>query len=414
MPSPYDQPGIRTERLAEADSTVHHLRDGYLCADSPTCRDTYWGHRLTLAVAPRGVDDLVRWFGTWLDEHGGKGIGTAYLTDEAVGDGAWTCADAGVPGVRFSRHTNRRYRPEPGAWEAPVGLRPLVGDDDWGRLDALGDAVHGFGDDPSGKACATWVNRERRAKTEEGRALQLGAFAGEQLVGMAAVVWDDELARYQEVAVAEEHRRQGVAGAMVRWLAEYVVRELPGRTLWINSDVGGPAEGLYARLGFESVTTTRCWAMTGLLTEAEIERRWAKLRDASLPLAQWRHRDHLWGAVRVLAEHEGDVLAATEALRGILQRLLAANGVVTTETEGYHETLTRGWLELVATLGRRRPEPFLDRVLRAQLLLGDKRTLLRYWTKEALMSSVARRSWLPPDRAPLDGPGLDVVEDASA
>lgn len=403
-PASYDLPGNRTEFLAEPDSTAQHARDGYLCADSPTCRWTHWGHRLTLADAPRDTDDLVRWFRTWLDEHGGKGIEAAYLTHEVVGAGSWSGGEP-LPGVTVSLHANRRGTGLPPVVRTPpVTLRPLRGDADWDRLFALGRAVHGE-DGAGARAYATWSTNERRAKVEQGRGLQLGAFAGEELVGMAALVWDAEVVRYREVAVHADHRRQGVAEALVRWLAEFAARELPGRPLWINADIGGPAEGIYERLGFVAETTTRCWQMRGLLTEAEIEARWARLGAATLDLAQWRHRDHLWGAVRVLDEHGGDVDAATATLRGILQRLLAAHGVETTPTAGYHETLTRGWLELAGAL--RRDEPFLDAVLRAQMVLGDKRRLLRYWSREALMSPEARHGWLPPDRAPLDGPGLE-------
>lgn len=121
----------------------------------------------------------------------------------------------------------------------------------------------------------------------------------------------------------------------------------------------------------------------------------------TLPKAQWTHAAHLriglWHLLRY---------PPREALARLRERIACYNlatGVANTDSTGYHETLTRFWIVMIAQLLETydrslRPEAIADRLIQD---LGDRNLPLRFWTRERLMSSFARRDWLPPDLGPL-------------
>ena len=129
----------------------------------------------------------------------------------------------------------------------------------------------------------------------------------------------------------------------------------------------------------------------------------AQFLAATLPRAQWTHQAHL----RVGAWHV-DRFGAAEALprlRQAIRRLNDAHGTANTPTGGYHETVTAAYVTLIEAFFSATSdagEPLDDRVER--LLAGplaDRAVLLRFWSRETLMSPAARAAWVAPDLAPL-------------
>jgi hypothetical protein len=131
----------------------------------------------------------------------------------------------------------------------------------------------------------------------------------------------------------------------------------------------------------------------------------AQFLDASLPRAQWTHQAHL----RVGAWHV-DRFGADQALarlRAAIRRLNDAHGTANTPTSGYHETVTAAYVTLIAAflIATDAATPLDDRVER--LLAGplaDRAVLLRFWSRDTLMSPAARAAWVAPDLAPLAPP----------
>jgi hypothetical protein len=130
----------------------------------------------------------------------------------------------------------------------------------------------------------------------------------------------------------------------------------------------------------------------------------AQFLDASLPRAQWTHQAHL----RVGAWHV-DRFGAAQALprlRQAIRRLNDAHGTANTPTGGYHETVTAAYVTLIAaalsSAASDAGAPLDERVER--LLAGplaDRAVLLRFWSRDTLMSPAARAAWVAPDLAPL-------------
>ena len=131
----------------------------------------------------------------------------------------------------------------------------------------------------------------------------------------------------------------------------------------------------------------------------------ARFTACTLPKEHWTHLAHLsvgaWHVDRYGAE------AALVTLRAGIQRLNDSHGVANSPTSGYHETITVAYVRLIDAFLASFPDrtPLETRVA---LLVGgplaDKALLLRFWSKDLLMSAAARREWVAPDLAPLSLP----------
>jgi hypothetical protein len=130
----------------------------------------------------------------------------------------------------------------------------------------------------------------------------------------------------------------------------------------------------------------------------------AAFRACALSRAEWTHAAHLGvGAWHV---HHHGAARALELLRGGIRRLNEHHGTVNSSTSGYHETITAAYVRLLdAFLATFAPDVALDRRIEALLAgpLGERAALLRFWSKDVLMSPRARAAWVPPDLAPLPG-----------
>ncbi len=121
----------------------------------------------------------------------------------------------------------------------------------------------------------------------------------------------------------------------------------------------------------------------------------------TLPKAEWTHQAHLrvglWHRLRMPA---GEAL---DALRDRIRRYNEATGGVNSDSDGYHETITRVYVRLidrfVAVADATRPEDDLAREMIAAL--GDRTLPLTYYSRERLFSVEARRGWVEPDLQPL-------------
>jgi hypothetical protein len=125
-----------------------------------------------------------------------------------------------------------------------------------------------------------------------------------------------------------------------------------------------------------------------------------QFETGTLPRARWNHRAHLTVALWY-ASHL-DAADALDAVRRGILRLNEACGVVSTPTSGYHETITRFYMRVV----RHFVEMELDGdwAARANHLIaryGAKELPLRHYSKDRLMSTVARAEWIEPDLVPL-------------
>lgn len=138
------------------------------------------------------------------------------------------------------------------------------------------------------------------------------------------------------------------------------------------------------------------------MNDLPLDRLIAAFQTCTLPREAWTHQAHL----RVGAWHVhrlgGETALAT--LRAGIRRLNESHGTVNSANGGYHETITAAYLRLIeAFLATFEAGVPLDERLTTlvESPLGDRSILLRYWSRERLMSPEARATWLAPDLAPL-------------
>ena len=133
-------------------------------------------------------------------------------------------------------------------------------------------------------------------------------------------------------------------------------------------------------------------------TDAEIEHIGEGLLPRTLPRDEWTHEAHLAATTYLLLRRpEVDL---DEELLGIIRRYNESVGGVNSDSEGYHETITRVFLHGVRLFLEEADtsEPLYEIV--NELLLspmGRRDWPLRFYTRPRLFSVDARRTFVTPD-----------------
>jgi len=133
----------------------------------------------------------------------------------------------------------------------------------------------------------------------------------------------------------------------------------------------------------------------------EIERLIREFESGALPRDQWDHKAHLTVACWYLVCYPEP--EATRRIREGIQRYNKAVGIVTTRENGYHETITMFWINIVKS--------FLSATTLECSLVGlinnltdryvNKHQPFEYYSRDLLMSWEARLNWVEPDLKPL-------------
>jgi hypothetical protein len=137
-------------------------------------------------------------------------------------------------------------------------------------------------------------------------------------------------------------------------------------------------------------------------SDAEIEHVGEGLLARTLPRAEWTHEAHLAATTYLLLKRpEIDV---DRELPSIIRRYNESVGGVNSDSEGYHETITRTFLSgarlFLAEADLSQP---LHEIVNALLLspMGGRDWPLRYYSPQLLFSVQARRGFMLPDLASL-------------
>ena len=121
--------------------------------------------------------------------------------------------------------------------------------------------------------------------------------------------------------------------------------------------------------------------------------------DGTWPGSEFRHLQHLAIAVHYLWADPDPM----SRLRGSIKRYNLTQGGENTEERGYHETITRFWLEVVRDYIASLPAGLskLEITRRVTGEFASKRDLFRdYYDFDVLKSREARATWIPPNQAP--------------
>ncbi len=140
--------------------------------------------------------------------------------------------------------------------------------------------------------------------------------------------------------------------------------------------------------------------MSAFLSDEDIDRIARGLLDRSLPKAEWTHAAHFASALWLLRLRGAGAMTEMPSL---IRAYNEQTGVPNTDASGYHETITVASLRAARAWLEGRPGAPLHAVLRELLdsPLGRCNWLLAYWSEAVLLSPLARRTWVEPDRQPL-------------
>jgi hypothetical protein len=122
----------------------------------------------------------------------------------------------------------------------------------------------------------------------------------------------------------------------------------------------------------------------------------------NLPREEWTHEAHLAATTYLLLRHP-EIDLDTE-LPGLVRRYNESVGGVNTDTEGYHDTITRVFLHgirlFLSEADRNVP---LDDLVDGLLLspMGHRDWPFRFYSRDRLFSLDARRAFVAPDMAAL-------------
>ena len=135
-------------------------------------------------------------------------------------------------------------------------------------------------------------------------------------------------------------------------------------------------------------------------SDAEIEHLGEGLLARTLPRDEWTHEAHLAATTYMLLKRLD--IDLDKALPGIIRAYNESVGGVNSDTEGYHETITRVFLRGVRLfLAEADPNEALHELVNELLLspMGRRDWPLRFYSPQLLFSVEARREWVRPDIA---------------
>ena len=137
-----------------------------------------------------------------------------------------------------------------------------------------------------------------------------------------------------------------------------------------------------------------------LESEESLEEFVHQWKAGKLPRAEWTHAAHVCVATYHAFDHQGE-----ELFQQIKAGLIHHNnsvGTLNTEESGYHETLTRLWVNITEEFVRTGAfSTRLQAVKSAVEQFGSDSGYHRnYYSFDVVKDKRARREWIPPDRTP--------------
>ncbi|MGE5563775.1 MAG: hypothetical protein ACM3ZV_10800 [Bacillota bacterium] len=133
-------------------------------------------------------------------------------------------------------------------------------------------------------------------------------------------------------------------------------------------------------------------------SDAEIEHVGEGLVARTLPRAEWTHEAHLAATTYLLLRRRD--IDLDKELPGLIRRYNESVGGVNSDSEGYHETITRVFLHGVRLfLEEADVEAPLHELVNELLIspMGRRDWPLRFYSPERLFSVEARRDFIEPD-----------------
>jgi hypothetical protein len=134
----------------------------------------------------------------------------------------------------------------------------------------------------------------------------------------------------------------------------------------------------------------------------EIQSLIERFENQKLPKSEWTHEAHLVVAIWYCFHNEFDQTLAI--VRNYITQHNTSVGTPNTDTEGYHETITKFWI-LIASAFLKKHSTITINVACNNFINSNYSTSyypLNYYSKKQLFSTQARHHWIEPDLSPLE------------
>ena len=132
-------------------------------------------------------------------------------------------------------------------------------------------------------------------------------------------------------------------------------------------------------------------------SEKEVNALIERFEKRKLPKLEWTHEAHLVVAIWYCNQYHLE--EALDLVRNYIIKHNESVGTENSDTEGYHETITRFWLIMARQFLREIKESPLAEKCNALINseMGKSSYPLTYYSKELLFSVKARHNWVEPD-----------------
>ena len=246
----------RTEFILHRfDAQVREEAD-VIVVTTPSAPTFYWGNFVLMPCPPRS-EDLAPWCASFEREVAAgrpevRHVAFGYSDDEPPGE-AWVQA-----GFEYSINVAlaaERHQLDWGSLSVPGEFRVLTSDADYAAaLDLQSLDTWGFEPEGYRRHRADQMARIRRMNAQ-GQAAWFGWWLGCELLANCGLIWapGDSVARFQYVLTHRDHRRQGLARALVQAVSRYAFDTLGRQQVVICADPSEVAIHLYQSLGYVPV-----------------------------------------------------------------------------------------------------------------------------------------------------------------
>ena len=220
-------------------------RGQYIVVRTPSNRSYVWGNCIRVL---EGAGDAERWRAVFTEEFpdvGHVAIGLPRTPDAA----AWPGLHVRVEDVLVRGPDAEREAPPV---SGDVEVRPLRQDSDWGELVELLVEENARTEEFPQLGFRGFLERTFQARADialAGDGCFFGAWAEGRLVAHVGVIACGPVARYQWVVTHVDHRRRGLASALIEECARWAVAHGCVQQV-IMADAGSAAARLYESLGF--------------------------------------------------------------------------------------------------------------------------------------------------------------------
>ena len=133
--------------------------------------------------------------------------------------------------------------------------------------------------------------------------------------------------------------------------------------------------------------------------EASDDVLWEAFVAGIITHAEWNHRAHVRIGYLHICRHPFS--RALELVRSRIQRLNAIHGTPEAIDRGYHETMTRAFMQLIAASAVEMRDADSQAFCDAHPELLDRRVLRKYYTRERILTLKAKAEFVTPDLQPL-------------